>query len=37
MDKVSFKLIKGDKAEDPFGTIVGKRAFFGAISELENI
>jgi len=37
MDKVSYKLIKGDKAEDPFGTIVGKRAFFGAISELENM
>ncbi|MCI8413601.1 MAG: DUF58 domain-containing protein [Clostridia bacterium] len=37
MDKVSFKLIKGDKAEDPFGTIVGKRSFFRAISELENV
>ena len=37
MDKVSYKLIKGNKAEDPFGTIVGERAFFGAMSELENI
>ena len=37
MDKVSFKLIKGNKAEDPFGTIVGKRNFFRAISELENL
>lgn len=37
MDKVSFKLIKDDRAEDPFGTIVGKRAFFGAISYLENL
>ncbi len=37
MDKVSFKLINGDKAEDNFGTIVGKRAFFNAISSLENI
>ena len=37
MDKVSFKLIKGDKAEDPFGTIVGKNSFFRAISTLENI
>ena len=37
MDKVSYKLIKGNKAEDPFGTIVGKRAFFSAISELESI
>jgi hypothetical protein len=37
MDKVSFKLIKGEKAEDPFGTIVGKRAFFNAISTLEAL
>ena len=37
MDKVSFKLIHGDKAEDNFGTIVGKRAFFDAISSLENL
>ena len=36
MDKVSFKLIKGNRAEDPFGTLVGKRAFFRAISTLEN-
>ena len=37
MDKVSFKLIKGEKSEDPFGTIVGKRAFFNAVSRLEAI
>ena len=37
MDKVSFKLIKGDKAEDPFGTIVGKKSFFNAISTLEDL
>ncbi len=37
MDKVSYKLIKEDKAEDPFGTIVGKRAFFGAISALGQL
>ena len=37
MDKVSFKLINGEKAEDPFGTIVGKRAFFNAISTLDNL
>ena len=36
MDKVSYKLMMGDKAEDPFGTIVGKRAFFNAISRLDN-
>ena len=37
MDKVSFKLVKGEKAEDPFGTIVGKRSFFDAISTLESV
>ena len=37
MDKVSYKLIKGKKAEDPFGTIVGKRAFFSAMSGLEDL
>ena len=36
MDKVSFKLMKGTRAEDPFGTIVGKKTFFKAISDLEN-
>ena len=37
MDKVSFKLIKGDAAEDNFGTLVGKKAFFNAISTLESL
>ena len=37
MDKVSFKLVNGEKAEDPFGTIVGKRAFFNAISTLKSL
>ena len=37
MDKLSLNLIKGNKAENPFGTIVGKTSFFRAISELENI
>ena len=37
MDKVSYKLIKGNKAEDPFGVIVGKRAFFSAMTGLENL
>lgn len=36
-DKVSFKLMKGNASEDPFGTIVGKNTFFKAITELENI
>ena len=37
MDKVSYKLVKGAKAEDPYGTIVGKRAFFKAISDLDTL
>jgi uncharacterized protein (DUF58 family) len=37
MDKVSYKLVKEEKSEDPFGTIVGKKAFFNAISALEEL
>ncbi len=37
MGKVSFKLMKENRAEDPFGTIVGKNTFFKAISDLENL
>ena len=37
MDKVSFRFIRENKAENPFGTIVGKRAFFDAISSLDNL
>lgn len=37
MDKVSYKLIKGDKTEDSFGTIVGKRAFFNAMSVIDKL
>ena len=37
MDKVSYHLINGDKAKNPYGTIVGKRAFFNAISSLEDL
>ena len=37
MDKVSFKLIKEDAVEDPFGTIIGKNSFLRAISLLENL
>ncbi len=36
MDKVSFNIMKGEHAENPFGTIIGKNAFFRAISTLEN-
>jgi uncharacterized protein (DUF58 family) len=37
MDKVSFQMVKGDKAENPYGTIVGKTSFFRAISDLESV
>lgn len=37
MDKVSFNLMKGNRSINPFGTIIGKNAFFRAIGELENI
>ncbi|MDE7158786.1 MAG: DUF58 domain-containing protein, partial [Clostridiales bacterium] len=37
MDKLSIKLIKKDRAEDPFGLIVGKQSFFRAIKTLENV
>ena len=37
MDKVSFNLMKKDRSENNNGTIVGKNAFFKAISELENL
>lgn len=37
MDKVSFHLMKGDTSENPFGTIVGKTAFFRAIGQLEEV
>lgn len=37
MDKVSFKLIKENAVDDPFGTIIGKNTFFKAISELEKV
>lgn len=36
MDKVSYKLMRGESATDSFGTLVGKKAFFGAISALEE-
>ena len=37
MDKVSYHLISGEQSTNPYGTIVGKRSFFSAISDLENI
>lgn len=37
MDKVSYRLIHGDKAEDPYGLIVGKTPFFQAVSTFGDI
>ena len=37
MDKLNFNLMKGSKADNPFGTIIGKNAFFRAISSFEQI
>ena len=37
MDKVSYRLIHGDKAEDPYGLIVGKTPFFRAVSTFGDI
>lgn len=36
-DKVSFKLMRGDTCEDPFGVLVGKRNFFNAVRQLETV
>ena len=36
MDKVSYHLVRGDRAENPFGTIVGKNAFFRAMNTLDQ-
>jgi len=35
MDKVSFKLMKGDKSDDKRGVIVGKRAFLTRLPSLK--
>lgn len=37
MDKVSFNFMRGDKCDDPFGTIIGKTPFFRAVNVLRNI
>ncbi|MBQ8295379.1 MAG: DUF58 domain-containing protein [Clostridia bacterium] len=37
MDKVSFHLMKENRAENPFGTIIGKTPYFRAIGELEQL
>lgn len=37
MDKVSFNIMKGTRADNPYGTIIGKTPFFRAIGSLENV
>ncbi len=36
MDRLSFYLMRGNEAENPYGSIVGKNAFFRAISSLTE-
>lgn len=36
-DKVSFHLMRGNRCESLDGVLVGKRSFFNAVRELENI
>ncbi len=37
MDKVTFNIMKGERAENPFGTIVGKTAFYRSVSALSDV
>ena len=37
MDKLTFHFMLGENCSDPFGTIIGKSAFFRAISSFEDI
>lgn len=37
MDKVSFNIMSGEHSENPFGTIIGKNAFFRAVTALDNL
>ena len=37
MDKVSFNIMRENAAENPFGTIIGKTAFFRAVTALDNL
>lgn len=36
-DKLSLYFIRGDKAEDPFGKLIGKDSFFRAINRLGDL
>ncbi len=37
MDKVSFHFMKGETAENPFGTMIGKQAFFRAMGTFDSL
>ncbi len=37
MDKLSFHIMRGKRAENDYGTLIGKTAFFRSVSELENL
>ncbi len=37
MDKVTFHFMKGNKADNPFGTIIGKNSFFRAVGTMEDL
>ena len=37
MDKVSFHFMKGNHAENPFGTMIGKQAFFRAMGTFDDL
>lgn len=37
MDKVSFNIMRGNKSENNYGTLIGKRSFFRVINDLQGI
>ncbi len=37
MDRLSFHVMRGSHAENPFGTIIGKNSFFRAINSIEDL
>ncbi len=37
MDKVTYHFMREEKSENPFGTIVGKNPFFGAIGTFDKL
>ena len=37
MDNVSYHFMKGEKSENPFGTMIGKNAFFRAMGTFDDL